>query len=72
MCIIHQTYTRRGLFMRTNIDIDDTILQAAMQAGGFKTKKETVEAGLRMLRSAQIGLRQADESRRQSRLGRKL
>lgn len=35
--------------MRTNIDIDDTILQAAMQAGGFKTKKETVEAGLRLL-----------------------
>ncbi|MGZ8251311.1 MAG: type II toxin-antitoxin system VapB family antitoxin [Methylophilaceae bacterium] len=35
--------------MRTNIDIDDAILQAAMQAGGFKTKKETVEAGLRML-----------------------
>jgi len=35
--------------MRTNIDIDDTIMQAAMQAGGFKTKKETVEAGLRML-----------------------
>ena len=35
--------------MRTNIDIDDTILQAAMQAGGYKTKKDTVEAGLRML-----------------------
>jgi antitoxin ParD1/3/4 len=35
--------------MRTNIDIDDTIMQKAMQAGGFKTKKETVEAGLTLL-----------------------
>jgi antitoxin ParD1/3/4 len=35
--------------MRTNIEIDDTIMQEAMQAGGFKTKKETVEAGLLML-----------------------
>ncbi|MFM9912727.1 MAG: type II toxin-antitoxin system VapB family antitoxin [Methylophilaceae bacterium] len=35
--------------MRTNIDIDDTIMQNAMQAGGFKTKKEAVEAGLSLL-----------------------
>lgn len=35
--------------MRTTLDIDDVLLQTAMQAGGFKTKKETVEAGLRML-----------------------
>lgn len=35
--------------MRTNIDIDDDLLSAAMQAGAFATKKETVEAGLRLL-----------------------
>ena len=35
--------------MRTNIDIDDKIMQEAMRAGGFKTKKEAVEAALRVL-----------------------
>lgn len=35
--------------MRTYLDIDDSILQAAMLAGGYKTKKDAVEAGLRML-----------------------
>ena len=35
--------------MRTNIDIDDKIMQEAMRSGGFKTKKETVEAALKML-----------------------
>lgn len=35
--------------MRTNIEIDDALMDAAMKAGGFKTKKETVEAALRLL-----------------------
>lgn len=35
--------------MRTNIDIDDDLLSAAMAAGPFKTKKDAVEAGLRLL-----------------------
>ena len=35
--------------MRTNIDIDDVILEAAMRAGPFKTKKDAVEAGLKLL-----------------------
>ena len=35
--------------MRTNIDIDDALMAAAMSAGGFTTKKETVEEGLRLL-----------------------
>ncbi|MCA2999555.1 MAG: type II toxin-antitoxin system VapB family antitoxin [Rhodocyclaceae bacterium] len=35
--------------MRTNIDIDDTLMTKAMKAGGFTTKKETVEEGLRLL-----------------------
>ena len=35
--------------MRTNIDIDDSTLEAAMRAGPFKTKKDAVEAGLKLL-----------------------
>ena len=35
--------------MRTNIDIDDDLLTKAMQAGPYMTKKDTVEAGLRLL-----------------------
>lgn len=35
--------------MRTNIEIDDDLLAKAMHAGSFTTKKETVEAGLRLL-----------------------
>lgn len=35
--------------MRTNIEIDDDLMAAAMASGAFKTKREAVEAGLRML-----------------------
>ena len=35
--------------MRTNIDIDDALMAEALKAGPFKTKKEAVEAGLRLL-----------------------
>ena len=35
--------------MRTNIDIDDALLEAAMRAGPYKTKKDAVEAGLKLL-----------------------
>lgn len=35
--------------MRTNIVIDDELMEAAMKAGGFKTKKDAVEEGLRLL-----------------------
>jgi len=35
--------------MRTNIEIDDELMKAAMKSSGTKTKRETVEAGLRML-----------------------
>ena len=36
--------------MRTNIGIDDALMEAAMRAGPFKTKKDAVEAGLQLLR----------------------
>jgi Arc/MetJ family transcription regulator len=35
--------------MRTNIDINDDLMAAAMAAGGFKTKREAVEEGLRLV-----------------------
>jgi Arc/MetJ family transcription regulator len=35
--------------MRTNIVIDDALLDAAMKAGPFSTKTDAVEAGLRLL-----------------------
>lgn len=35
--------------MRTNIEIDDELMAQAMLAGPFKTKKDAVEAGLKLL-----------------------
>lgn len=35
--------------MRTNIEIDDDLMARALKAGPFKTKKDAVEAGLRLL-----------------------
>jgi antitoxin ParD1/3/4 len=35
--------------MRTNIDIDDDLMAKAMSAGPYKTKKDAVEAGLKLL-----------------------
>ena len=35
--------------MRTNIDIDDKLMAEAMKAGPYKTKKDAVEAGLKLL-----------------------
>lgn len=35
--------------MRTNIDIDDALMAQAMAAGPYTTKKDAVEAGLKLL-----------------------
>ena len=35
--------------MRTNIDIDEGLMRKAMRNSGRRTKKATVEAGLRLL-----------------------
>ena len=45
--------------MRTNIEIDDKVMAAAMAAGGFKTKREAVEEGLRLVARRRVyeGLR---------------
>jgi len=35
--------------MKTNIEIDENLMEEAMKASGFSTKKATVEEGLRLL-----------------------
>jgi len=35
--------------MRTNIDIDDELMEKALKAGPYKTKKEAVNEGLKLL-----------------------
>jgi Arc/MetJ family transcription regulator len=35
--------------MRTNIDIDDTLMAQAQKASGHATKKQTVEEALRLM-----------------------
>ena len=46
--------------MRTNVVIDDQLMSKALKAGGFRTKKSAIEAGLRLLtqRSSQDQLLQ--------------
>jgi Arc/MetJ family transcription regulator len=36
--------------MRTNIDIDDKLMDYVMALGDFKTKREAVEAGLQLIK----------------------
>ena len=43
--------------MRTNIEIDDTLMAEAQKASGLSTKKQTVEQALRLL----VRLRQQQE-----------
>jgi Arc/MetJ family transcription regulator len=35
--------------MRTNVVIDDRLMSRALKAGGFRTKKSAIEAGLQLL-----------------------
>jgi hypothetical protein len=43
--------------MLTNLDIDDTLVEAARRAGGHKTKKEAVNAALKeYIRRKQLNL----------------
>ena len=45
--------------MRTNIEIDDDLMRQAMRSSGTRTKRATVESGLRLLiqTRAQAGIR---------------
>lgn len=48
MYIFHVVYTT-GQQMRTNIEIDDKLMNDVLKATGMKTKKEVVELGLKTL-----------------------
>jgi Arc/MetJ family transcription regulator len=64
--------------MRTNIEIDDQLIEQAMRQTGLRTKRATVEAALRLLvkTRAQAAIRQLrgkvqwEGDLNQSRLGR--
>ena len=43
-----ETYTWEAE-MRTNVVIDDQLMQDALQLSGLRTKKAAIEAGLRLL-----------------------
>ena len=45
--------------MRTNIEIDDELMQKAMRSSGAPTKRAAVEEGLRLLiqTKGQVGIR---------------
>lgn len=60
MCIRGAIYTPMVASMRTNIVIDDTLMDDALKLTGLKTKREAVELGLRTL----IRLKQQEEIRR--------
>ena len=50
MCILIVYYTHiGGMGMRTNIVIDDTLMNKAKKVSGYRTKKETIEEALRLL-----------------------
>ena len=51
MCMYHSadTHFAEGPPLRTNIVIDDELLNGAMRATGAKTKREAVELGLASL-----------------------
>ena len=51
---------RERTHMRTNIVIDDKLMEATLKATGFKTKREAVEEGLRTL----LRLKQQTELRK--------
>jgi len=35
--------------MRTNVVIDDNLMESALKVSGLKTKKDTIEEGLKLL-----------------------
>ncbi len=49
MCKILPIRTHEGYAIRTNIEIDDTLMAEALQVSGLATKRAVVEAGLRLL-----------------------
>jgi Arc/MetJ family transcription regulator len=49
MCIIGSIDTHRGWHVRTNVVINDDLMESALKTSGIKTKKEAIEEGLKLL-----------------------
>jgi Arc/MetJ family transcription regulator len=49
MCIIANTDTHRRWQVRTNVVINDDLMESALRTSGIKTKKEAIEEGLKLL-----------------------
>jgi len=49
VCTFSCQYTHKEVCMRTNIVIDDSLMNDALKVTGLKTKKEAVEQGLKLL-----------------------
>jgi Arc/MetJ family transcription regulator len=47
MCI--DPYTCEVIIVRTNVILDEELINKALNLGGYKTKKAAVEAGLRLV-----------------------
>ena len=48
-CVLFNFLVHIEVNMRTNIVIDDNLMNDALKATGLKTKKEAVEQGLKLL-----------------------
>ena len=46
MCIVHKLRLNERASMRTNIDIDDALIDEVMKVANVKTKKEAVHLAL--------------------------
>lgn len=47
MCIFFRIFTHQIHFMRTNIELDDTLVQQAIKLSKLKTKREVVQEALK-------------------------
>ena len=49
MCMVFKKSTQNGDIMRTNIVINDELMNEALKLTDYKTKKAVVEEGLKLL-----------------------
>lgn len=49
MCIFKYDYTHSRNRMRTNVVINDRLMEDALETSGIKTKKDVIEEGLKLL-----------------------
>ena len=49
LIFVHVVWDINSFTMRTNVDIDDTLLKKAMKLSQSKTKKEAINEGLKAL-----------------------